>query len=209
MYTKYPRTPHLPWSEGRSKDDERWFDSSAFDDKLVVITEKMDGENTTLYTDRVHSRSLDTDYHWSRTWVKNFRAKIGYNIPSWMRICGENLQARHSIQYNELPSLFLGFSVWEDNLCLNWHETLEWLDLLGIEPVPQLACGKWESDQVQNVIRGWKDSDNSEGYVVRLFDSFSYTEFDNSVAKYVRKNHIQTRRHWLKNSIEKNTMARV
>lgn len=36
----------------------------------VVITEKMDGENTTLYRDGLHARSLDSRHHPSRNWVK-------------------------------------------------------------------------------------------------------------------------------------------
>ena len=35
-----------------------------------------------------------------------------------------------------------------------------------------------------------------EGYVVRLAGSFHYRAFRQSVAKYVRKNHVQTDDHW-------------
>lgn len=48
---KYPRTPHLPWSPGATKDDVRCINTEIFTGKRVVITEKMDGENTTLYSD--------------------------------------------------------------------------------------------------------------------------------------------------------------
>lgn len=42
---KYPRTPHLPFSEGMTKDDRVWKDMHYFDQTEVVVTEKMDGEN--------------------------------------------------------------------------------------------------------------------------------------------------------------------
>src|SRR3954470_6589110 len=90
-YTKYPKTPHLPWSPGVNADDFKldYLPFVRYSD--VVITEKMDGENTTLYSDYVHARSLDMSYHQSRTWVKNLHAKIAHEIPANWRIVGENL----------------------------------------------------------------------------------------------------------------------
>ena len=60
MRMKYPRTPHLPWSHGRAEDDIA-LDSIEHLERLgdVVITEKLDGENTTLYHDYLHARSVD------------------------------------------------------------------------------------------------------------------------------------------------------
>ena len=45
MKQKYPRTYHLPWSLGATSDDKILKDTSCFDDKIVIITEKLDGEN--------------------------------------------------------------------------------------------------------------------------------------------------------------------
>lgn len=58
--TKYPRIPHLPWSPGRLEDDIA-LDSIEHLERLedVVVTEKLDGENTTLYHDYLHARSVD------------------------------------------------------------------------------------------------------------------------------------------------------
>lgn len=69
---KYPRTPHLPWSPGASSDDVLLIDSQMFSGKQIVISEKMDGENTTLYTDHLHARSLDSRHHPAKTWVKQW-----------------------------------------------------------------------------------------------------------------------------------------
>lgn len=49
MKVKYPKTYHLSWSLGRSDDDKVLHDISCFCDKEIVVTEKMDGENITLY----------------------------------------------------------------------------------------------------------------------------------------------------------------
>ena len=57
---KYPRTPHLPYSMSKTDDDKTLPDDSQFEDMNVVVTIKMDGENTTIYPDGyVHARSLD------------------------------------------------------------------------------------------------------------------------------------------------------
>ena len=56
MRTHYPRTPHLPWSPGATPDDVRAGDPGALRGREVVVTEKLDGENTTLYRDGMHAR---------------------------------------------------------------------------------------------------------------------------------------------------------
>jgi hypothetical protein len=41
-------------------------------------------------------------------------------------------------------------------------------------------------------------------FVIRTVDSFHYDNFKLNVAKYVRKNHIQTNEHWSKNWVKNN-----
>jgi len=50
----------------------------------------------------------------------------------------------------------------------------------------------------------WKINDEVEGYVVRIAERFNYNEFNKSVAKYVRKNHVQNDKHWMNSEIIKN-----
>ncbi len=196
VYTKYPRTPHLPWSRGISDDDKMIKSTDHFQNKYVVVTSKMDGENTTMYRDHIHARSLDSRGGVDRDWVKRFWATIKDDIPEGYRICGENLWAKHSIYYTDLKSYFYGFSVWdENNICLSWKETLEWFQLLGITPVPTIYKGLWNSKVIRD-IQDEMDFEFNEGYVVRLQDSFHFDEFDKSIAKFVRKNHVQTDEHW-------------
>lgn len=159
------------------------------------MTEKMDGENTTLYNDHSHARSIDSRHHPSRDWIKRFHATIAHDIPDGWRVCGENLYAQHSIAYKQLKSYFYGFSIWnEGNECLSWEETLVWFEMLGITPSPVLFAGQWDEKAILTL-----DFDTSrvEGYVVRLADSFSYEDFTKSIAKWVRKGHVQTDQHWM------------
>jgi hypothetical protein len=194
---KYGRTYHLPWSEGMNSDDRMIPDANQFVGKRVVVTKKLDGENTTMYSDYIHARSIDGRHHVSRDWVKNFHANIAHDIPPDWRVCGENMYATHSISYDNLDSFFYGFSIWnEKNLCLNWDDTLEWFDLLGITPVPLLYRGLWDEKLIKKL---WNKEEwaTEEGYVVRFEDGFFYKDFKNSVAKFVRKNHVQTVKHWM------------
>lgn len=204
-YVKYPRTFHFPWSDGITPSERVHTSTEQFEGKNVVVTRKMDGENTTMYYDYIHSRSIMTRYHPSRDWVKRFHSTIKREIPKGWRICGENLYAKHSILYKKLVSYFLGFSIWnENNVCLSWKETLEWFTLLGILPVSVIYDGVWN----ETVIRKFDDEDrrHHEGYVVRIADSFHYDDFTKFVGKYVRKNHIQTDQHWTRGKIVPNKM---
>ncbi|WP_455233267.1 RNA ligase family protein [Geopseudomonas aromaticivorans] len=202
---KYPRTHHLPWSEGMHSDDRQLSLADFlryFDGRQIVITEKMDGENTSLYFDgTVHARSIDGRHHPSRDWVKNFAARICHELPEGWRVCGENLFAEHSISYKALPSYFLGFSIWDErNRALSWDDTLAYFDILGITPVRELYRGECNVETIET-IKALYDSERdwgrSEGYVLRLADSFDYGDFRRSVAKWVRRGHIQTTKHWM------------
>jgi len=214
-YVKYPRTYHLPWSPGLTKDDRQLKDVNQFSGKEVVVTIKMDGENTTMYDDYIHARSLDYHRHPSRDFVKgSIWAQIQHDIPEGWRICGENVYAKHSIKYNKLESYFLVFSIWNEiNMCLSWDETKQWCDLLGLETVPVVLYGTWDKDCIQNwynryVTEAKRDNQEVEGYVVRLKDSFSYGNFRKSVAKYVRKNHVATHGGWMRQTLEMNELKK-
>lgn len=198
MYYKYPRTPHLPWSPGRTSDDKILTDVSHIDGRSLVATVKMDGECTSLYHDYIHARSLDSKDHPSRHWIKGFHSKIKDNIfPGW-RICGENLYAKHSIGYDNLPSYFLGFSIWTDeNICLKWSDTLIIFSELGIHTPEQISSDTSLSLKEIDDIFHNKYGNKHEGYVIRVFDEFKYEDFGKSVAKYVRANHVQTDVHWM------------
>lgn len=196
-WVKYPRTHHVPWSESVSKDDRVHSSMDSFANRRVIVTEKMDGENTTMYSDHIHARSLDSQNHPSRNWVKNFWSQIRMDIPSEWRICGENLFAEHSIHYDSLKSYLYGFSIWNNkNECLSWDETIEWFNLLGINPVTVMYDGIYDEELIK-LLWNPKQSANHEGYVIRLADSFSYHDFRKSVGKFVRAKHIQTTKHWM------------
>jgi len=207
MRYKYPRTPHLPWSPGASSDDIRHADLAFFDNKQVVVTEKMDGENTSIYADFSHARSIDSRFHPSRSRVKTLQAEIGYLIPPAWRICGENLYARHAIAYRDLPGYFMAFSLWnEDNLCLSWQESKTWFKKLGLDTPKELYRGPWCGQTIKAIS---VDTRSQEGYVVRNSDSFHYRDFGRNVAKWVRENHVATDKHWMHRPLVANELKEV
>lgn len=197
QFIKYPRSPHLPWSPGATSDDTRLFDTLHFEGKEVVVTEKMDGENTSMYRDGLHARSIDGRHHPSRDWLKAMHAAIQFSIPQGWRLCGENLFARHSISYDQLESYFYLFSVWNDeNLCLSWDETVAFAEQLGLSHVPVIYRGPWDEPKIRKLVQEL-DTSAQEGIVVRVADHFHFDSFKCSLAKWVRKNHVQTQQHWM------------
>jgi hypothetical protein len=206
-YVKYPRTYHLPWSPSVGKDDRVARDLSYFYDREVVVTVKKDGENTTMYSDHIHARSLDSASHPSRTWVKNLHARIAHDIPPEWRVCGENLYAKHSIHYLDLRSYFEMFSVWDNkNICLSWDETVLWAGLLGLDPVDVLYRGKWDEKLIRGLYTSTHGDSECEGYVVRVADAFPYREFSRATAKYVRAGHVHTHGHWMRSLVVPNQL---
>lgn len=194
MRVHYPRTPHLPWSPGAAADDVRVGGLPELAGREVVVTEKLDGENTTMYPDGLHARSLESAHHPSRAWVKALHGRIARDIPPGHRVCGENLYARHSLAYGELESWFYAFSVWDGDHCLDWDRTVRLTRRLGL-PVPPVL---WRGTFDQRALRALRlDTTRREGYVVRTVEGFDREEFAGRVAKWVRPRHVQTDEHWM------------
>lgn len=204
---KYPRTRHAVWSRGIGDDDKVHTSMENFHGRDVVVTEKMDGESFTGYSDGYsHARSLDSRHHSSRDAVKSLWGRIYYTIPHGFRVCGENLYAKHSIAYDDLDSFFYGFSVWDErNVALDWDATLAFFSERGITPVRELYRGVYDESVIKAL---WDESKRSrmEGYVIRVVDEIPYDEFGNKVAKFVRKGHVQTDTHWMTQAVVPNIL---
>lgn len=188
---KYPRTYHLPWSH--ASHDDRIGDSDGLLGKEVVVTEKMDGENTTIYNDGFHARSLTQKYSRHTDHIHQAQLRISSELPDNWRLCGENLKVTHSIYYESLLSYFMLFAIWENNTCLAWDDTEEYAKLLEIPIVPVLWRGVATEKDLKSIS---VDTAKSEGFVVRLASSFSLSAFRDSVLKWVRPNHVKTGSDW-------------
>ena len=207
-HVKFPRTYHLPWSPGLTKDDRQMSADDPFKGQEVVATIKMDGENTSIYNDGIHARSLIYEPHPSRNWPKVLAGRISHDIPDGWRVCGENLWAEHSIAYKQLDDFFLVFSIWtEKNVCLSWDDTKEWCSLLGLKMVSTIYEGLGDRKNIEHLFKPTYNGDPCEGYVVRLKTSFPYSAYRSAVGKYVRANHVQTHGHWMRQVVTPNKLA--
>lgn len=205
-YIKYPRTFHLPCSPNATDDDKKLKSDEHFNNfKEVVVTVKMDGENCTVYNDGyIHARSIDgSSYPWQSK-VKYIIQNWCYLIPDGYRVCGENMQAKHSISYTfkNVNELFQCFSIYDDkNNCLSWDETVSFCEKNNIKIVDEIYRGVYN---IKNIIKTFSDycdlhkSQEVEGFVVRNADSFNYNDFDKNVGKYVRYQHLKTDANWSK-----------
>jgi len=203
QHVKYPRTYHLPWSPGMHSDDRMMPDVNVFNGKRVVVMEKLDGENTTMYNDHIHARSVTSGGHPSRNWVRALHGRIQGDIPEGWRINVENVYAKHSIKYEDLETYAYGFAVWNDkNVMLDWTQQLEWFQLLGIKPCPVIYWGEYDRQKIESIYAKLEKERKAaggeiEGYVIRVDEPFHYSQFKSMVGKYVRANHIQTTQHWM------------
>lgn len=205
-YFKYPRTFHLPYSETITDDDKRLkADDHFYEMTEVVVSEKMDGQNQTIYSDGYyHARSIDGHGKKWDNWLKQYIQSWHYNIPNGWRVCGECLFAKHSIDYH-FPNdghLFQVFSIYDDrNVCLSYEQTWMWCDLLGLKEVPIIYVGKYDKNKILKRFNEYKSLQEREveGFVIRNIDEFKYEDFSKNVGKYVRANHVQIDEHWTKN----------
>lgn len=203
---KYPRTKHISWSKGVSDDDKIIKDLSNFQGKRVILTEKLDGECTTCRSryDKygVHARSVDSPMTWWREWVRSVQINIADQIQG-VRVCGENMFATHSIEYDNLISYFYIFSIWDEetNVCLSWDETVEYAELLDLPTPKVLYDGIWDEDLFRKMYEEM-DTEKMEGFTIRLADSFHYDDFGDSLIKAVREGHVQTDTHWSETAVQ-------
>lgn len=196
---KYPRTFHLPFSERAIHDDKILPSLEPFKGQATVITEKYDGENTTIYSDGyVHARSMEHNKHPGRTYVSKVAAQLKGELPEGWRICGENLQARHTIVYENLPDWFLAYSIWDDkNNCLPWVDFCIWCTLLGIHHVRTIKeFFTFDEDEVKKLVEEIRNP-GIEGFVIRNRKGFHYNDFSKNVCKFVYKHFVIPAELWM------------
>jgi hypothetical protein len=209
---KYPRTYHLPYSPGATKDDKKlqdgWF--SNYIGEEIVITEKLDGENIHMNQKDCYARSdgAPTRSPWSRNiWdpKDGLYWKIKPLIGPNETIFGENLYGEHSIHYGKLDNYFHLFAVNDGNKWYSWDFVKMMAKVLDVPHVPELWRGWiYNEKQLEELVNKFTSipsiyGDTREGVVIRLTSSFPLDDFKHYVCKWVRPNHVQTDEHWTKN----------
>ena len=189
---KYPRTHHLPYSPGATKDDKKlhdgWF--SNYIGEEIVITAKLDGENIHMTQKDCYARSdgAPTRSPWSRN-IWDPQDGLYWRIKQYIgdneTIFGENLYGEHSIHYNKLTDYFHLFAVNDGVNWYSWDDVKMMADIMNIPHVPELWRGiVYKEEDLQKLV---------EKYV---HESEWYGKY---VCKWVRKDHVTTDEHWTKN----------
>lgn len=214
MSTKYPRTYHVPFSPGTSSDDRKLTQEEFekfFIGKDVVISEKLDGENTALthFDCFARSHGAPTRSPWSRNiWDTDgvfwrVKDKIGEDEI----VYGENLYGEHSIHYEDLKAYFHIFAARDNENWYSWDDVELVADILSLPTVPVIFKGKLESEeQLREIIKNAMETPSAygvekEGVVIRNMYQFPVevngeSIFHENVCKYVRAHHVQTGVHW-------------
>jgi len=213
---KYPRTYHLPFSPGASDSEKIITDMSQLLSTPVVVTEKLDGSNVCLMRKECFARShASPPKHDSFDMFKAFHAQIKNLLPIHTQFFGEWLYAKHSIEYTNLPGYFLLFGVREliNKTWCSWKSVEKLAELLGVYTVPVIAANKI-FDTVED-IKAFIDrhftlpsmyAPQREGFVIRQQDSFDDDFFSQCVVKWVRAEHNQIDKHWMKKEIVRNKL---
>lgn len=201
---KYPRTYHFPFSPGTTSDDrinQHW---QSILQNEIVITEKLDGENSCIKTDGVYARSHAAPTR--NPWAKNMWEiweRVKSNLGEFS-IFGENLYGLHSIEYTRLEHYFHVFGIREGDKWLGWDEVVFYAHVLDLPTVPIIKRGFFTEKEIQIAINkcvteGSQLGGECEGVVCRVAQNFENQYFSNNVLKYVRKNHVKTDEHWTRN----------
>ena len=215
MSKKYPRIPLLPWSPGSTADNRRLSDVTALLDRPLVINEKLDGSNLCMTAHKILARThAHAAGHPSFDMAKRVWAELRSRIPPGISIFGEWLFARHSIQYRALPGYFVVFGVRDDasGAWWSWDGTVQQARMLDLPAAPVLWSGQVQGEialrghvaRIMNQPSSYVGA--REGVVVRLAGPI--TDFEVSIAKWVRVGHVTTDDHWTSQPIVRNGLAR-
>lgn len=215
---KYNRTFHFPFSPGATNDDKIATSMDKLIGVPIVLTEKMDGSNTSIESRGCFARThASVPTHASFDLLKVLHAKIGFQIPPDMQFFGEWCYAKHSIEYSALPGYFLLFGIREldapgAGFWYAWEEVEEYSQYFEMPTVPVLFKGIVNSEkELKELVESFMNQPSAcggirEGVVARVQREFKDDEFSTCIMKCVRANHVQTSEHWKDQEIIKNKL---
>lgn len=212
---KYPKTKYVGFSPSKDNTDVKecgLFNLSNFINKPLIITAKLDGSNCLLDCNHVAARNGRIANHLSFDIIKSMHSGFKDKIPENLIIFGENLYAKHSIYYNDLESYLYIFAIY-DTIKMSWSS---WDDVkklasdIKVPTVPEISKLQLSNiNDLTNVITEFGNqyiSSGGEGIVIR--NASEFLDFGNNVAKYVRKNHVNTEQHWSQQKIIRNSLCK-
>jgi hypothetical protein len=187
-------------------------DTQSLIGRPVVISEKLDGSNVSMERLGCFARSHGSaPNHPSFDAFKAAHAAVKHLIPGSTQVFGEWLYAKHSIGYKALQSYFQVFGVRIEGVWASWSEVELWATELGTVTVPLLVGPRVfeKPSELQGTVEQLSQEPSAcggerEGCVVRIAEAFTDQEFGTSVAKWVRKDHVQSDDHWTTQEVVRN-----
>lgn len=212
---KYPHTPYFRFSPSVDKEDVRetgYFDLRNFLNKDILFTTKMDGSNCVMTNEKIAARNGVHATRKSFDYAKGLHAQIANRIPENYYVFGEWLYATHSIYYDNLSGFIQLFAIFDadEERWLSWDDVVVMSSLLGFVTVEYSKIYNFNNTkELEAAICEYADKQivaGNEGIVVRNVGSF--TDFKTNVAKYVRKDHVQTDQHWSQQKVKRNIIIK-
>ena len=208
---KYPSTKHWPWSAKVHRGDTISTCPESFVGVPVVVTEKIDGGNTCLFNGEVYARSVAAPCRegWMGMVRKHHGWKTNAATPGFAYY-GEDIFGIHSIEYEAVREedtfrLFAVRQINDADYWCSWSTVEDMAKKLDVPLVPVLFRGVFHS--MEDVTSFFKEElgkpsgigGEREGFVMRHEMGFHHDDFNSSICKYVRPNHVQTDQHWRRN----------
>jgi hypothetical protein len=153
---KYPRTPHLEGSRLQPGDEDlSQIPFKNIKGKYLVVEEKIDGANCAISFDDEGNLLLQSRGHYLtggyrerhynlfKQWASIHREEFFNVIENRYIIYGEWMYAKHKVYYDNLPSYFMEFDVYDktEKMFLSTEKRQQLLKGLPICSVPVLSAG--------------------------------------------------------------------
>lgn len=231
LMPKFPRTKHLPLNPNATSDDKIASEEECdilFKSDNVFYEDKLDGANTAIYFDsygnpiiRNRNHILNKGYgkketpaklqyrpiwNWAYEHLDNFK-RLREKLDFEPAVYGEWLYARHTINYDLLPSYFIAFDIYDGKNFLDSRTARQYLQNSGFDLPPLLREGKIKSfNELEALMErksSFSSSDTIEGLYIKAFDGEKVTHR----FKMVRQGFIQGE-HWNKSALNRNLLRK-
>ena len=198
--------PYWRYSPGQSRDGEIIADPMRFVGRPVVVTEKLDGNNTLLHRGDVYARSVSAPA--TAKWFAMVRKHHAWKVTETdVFLYGEEIYGVHSIAYDPVPEdeTFYAFALrFGDGSFGSFRTMVKYAQESSIPVVPVLFEGTFRTvHQIRDFVSRAHQEPSAlggarEGVVMRLAEGFPAADFKHSVCKSVRAGHVQSDEHWSK-----------
>lgn len=214
MFRKYEKTFRIltPTFNVRGKYYLSDKDKKALLNGTVEITEKIDGANVAIVRGNKQKWTLQKrrgladegshaqfSFFWN--WARYNVEKI-LNIPSQWVIYGELCFVKHTIEYDQLPSYFLVFDIWNGQEYIRPDKRLDMSKSLGFAHVPVLYYDHLEDiEQLESMIGQSNFSGTSlmEGLVVKNWRK----QMRGKIVRPEFIKEMEDEDHWMKQPLKK------